>query len=563
MGRFVRLNLLLLLLLLLAVPCFAQHKAKFHIVSFCENPHDMSPKNHEKLDPDGHPYAIIKVTSNNPDDNLGAYSFDFEHIPHIVEVKDGELWVYVGRNAMFVNISREGYHSIKRYDLGLTIQPGRAYDMRLSAEAKIIAMQFLLFEITPADSKAVVMLSERGQEKMLGIVDEEGCLAKKLAIGKYGYRIVSENYHESEGLVELTTPNGKHIEKVILRPNFAHVTLNVDSEADIYINDDKKATGAWNGILIPGVYSIECRKPGHKSSHETITVEEGRDIIRNLKSPAPITGMLSLSSAPLRARITIDGKDYGETPDIIDSLIIGNHKVTVSKDGYLSQEFEVTITENEIFERSVELKQKQQDTSKSNVSVRKKNTQKASGTLNGHEYVDLGLPSGLKWATCNVGANSPGDYGDYYAWGETSTKSSYDEDNSATYGKQMGSIASNPTYDVARAKWGGNWRMPTKAEFEELLDKNNCTWKWTTQDGHKGYKVTSTINGASIFLPAAGWRYGAWSGRQGRYGDYWSATPDEGGSGLAYRLRFYEGGRFTYWYNRYYGHSVRPVFQNN
>ena len=545
--------------LIQAVSCFAQQKAKFHIVSFAENPHDMSPKTHEKLDSDGNPYAIIKVKSDNSDDDLSAYSFDFEHIPHLVEAKDGELWVYVGRNAMYVNISRDGYHSIKRYDLGLTIQPGRAYDMRLSAEAKIIAMQFLLFEITPADSKAVVMLSERGQEKMLGIVDEEGCLAKKLTIGKYGYRIVSENYHESEGLVELTTPNGKHIEKVTLRPNFAHVTLNVDSGADIYINDDKKATGAWNGILVPGVYSIECRKPGHKSSYETITVEEGRDIIRNLKSPVPITGMLSLSSAPLRARITIDGKDYGETPDIIDSLIIGNHKVTVSKDGYLSQEFEVTITENEIFERSVELKQKQQDTSKSNVSVRKKSTQKASGTLNGHDWVDLGLPSGLKWATCNVGASSPEGYGNYYAWCETSTKSSYTEANSTTYGKQISSIAGNSTYDVAHAKWRGSWRLPTKAEFEELLDEDNCIWEWTTQSGVKGCRVTSKINGESIFLPAAGFRNGTSLYEAGSEGYYWSSTPNESNTDFACYLYFSSECHYRDWFYRYRGRTVRPV----
>ena len=74
--------------------------------------------------------------------------------------------------------------------------------------------------------------------------------------------------------------------------------------------------------------------------------------------------------------------------------------------------------------------------------------QDVSGTSNGHDYVDLGLS--VKWATCNVGASSPSDYGDYYAWGETSTKSSYDEDNSKTYGKSMGNIGGNSSYDVAR-----------------------------------------------------------------------------------------------------------------
>ena len=94
------------------------------------------------------------------------------------------------------------------------------------------------------------------------------------------------------------------------------------------------------------------------------------------------------------------------------------------------------------------------------------------GTINGYDYVDLGLS--VKWATCNVGASTPEDYGDYYAWGETSTKSSYDIDNSTTFGKQMRSIAGNPTWDAARKNWGSPWRLPTEAEFQELID--NSTW---------------------------------------------------------------------------------------
>ncbi|MCD8303544.1 MAG: hypothetical protein LUC86_01770, partial [Prevotellaceae bacterium] len=136
-----------------------------------------------------------------------------------------------------------------------------------------------------------------------------------------------------------------------------------------------------------------------------------------------------------------------------------------------------------------------------------------SGYINGHEYVDLGLS--VKWATCNVGGSYPSVYGDYYAWGETSTKSSYDEDNCKTYNVSMGSIAGNSSYDAARANWGGTWRLPTADEIDELIDK--CDWEWTTRGGHAGYKVTGP-NGNSIFLPAAGWRYGTslyirWRGR--------------------------------------------------
>ena len=182
-----------------------------------------------------------------------------------------------------------------------------------------------------------------------------------------------------------------------------------------------------------------------------------------------------------------------------------------------------------------------------------------TGTLNGYDWVDLELPSGLKWATCNVGASSPEGYGNYYAWGETTTKSSYTEDNSTTYGKEMSDIGGNATYDVARKQWGSSWRLPTKAEFEELLDEDNCTWEWTIQSGVNGYKVTSKINGASIFLPAAGWCDSTSSDYQGSEGYYWSATPNESYTKEAYFLYSYDDCRGTDWERRYLGLSVRSV----
>ena len=178
------------------------------------------------------------------------------------------------------------------------------------------------------------------------------------------------------------------------------------------------------------------------------------------------------------------------------------------------------------------------------------------GTINGHDYVDLGLS--VKWATCNVGASNPGDYGNYYAWGETTTKSDYSPSTSTTDGKQMSSIAGNPTWDAARKNWGSPWRLPTGAEFQELRD--NCIWKWTTRNGHNGYKVTSKKNGNSIFLPAAGRRDGTSFYDQGSYGAYWSASPlKEDNTDRACRLGFRESGSFMGWLYRYNGHSVRPV----
>ena len=195
-----------------------------------------------------------------------------------------------------------------------------------------------------------------------------------------------------------------------------------------------------------------------------------------------------------------------------------------------------------------------------------------------HEFVDLGLS--VKWATCNVGASSPSAYGDYYAWGETSTKSSYTWENYrfrtsgnswdnvklSKYNTQSdrGIVDNRSTLelsdDVARQKWGGSWRMPTYEEFDELSDK--CTWEWTTLNGVGGYRVTSEIPGytdRSIFLPAAGYRLGTSLSFAGSNGYYWSGSVFTDYPYDAWHLYFYSKRRIMYGRNRYIGLSVRPV----
>ncbi len=186
------------------------------------------------------------------------------------------------------------------------------------------------------------------------------------------------------------------------------------------------------------------------------------------------------------------------------------------------------------------------------------------GSKNGHDWVDLGLS--VKWATCNVGSSKAEDYGNYYAWGETSTKAKYAEENSLTYGIIPDKLKSlgykdeegnlTPSHDAVRANWGSTWRLPTQAEMEEL--ENKCTWKWTTQNGVNGYKITGP-NGNSIFLPAAGNRSGASLYRSGEYGYYWSSTSFEGNINRAHSLYFDNGYQNVSWNLRYSGLSVRPV----
>ena len=197
----------------------------------------------------------------------------------------------------------------------------------------------------------------------------------------------------------------------------------------------------------------------------------------------------------------------------------------------------------------------------------------ATGTENGYEWVGLGLPSGTKWATCNVGATAPEAYGDYYAWGETTTKSTYEWSiykwcdgsydtqtkycTSSSYGTVDNKTVLELADDAARANWGGAWRMPTDAEWTEL--RENCTWTWTTKNDVNGYEVKSKINENAIFLPAAGCCYEGGFADAGSYGLYWSSSLSTGNPSGAWYLNFYSGGATKRNYARYYGRSVRPV----
>ena len=187
----------------------------------------------------------------------------------------------------------------------------------------------------------------------------------------------------------------------------------------------------------------------------------------------------------------------------------------------------------------------------------------------GHEYVDLGLPSGLKWATCNIGAAAPEDIGDYYAWGETTPKANYTEENSLTLGDTaITDITGNPIYDAATANWGCTWRMPTKAEIEELV--NNCTLIWVEQGTFIGIMIGYTVigpNGNSIFLPVTGYRTSTSISQLDVGGFYWTSTPvpssDYGNVGDPEDYAYYLNFSFSYfgrnWTGRNYGLVIRPV----
>ena len=198
-----------------------------------------------------------------------------------------------------------------------------------------------------------------------------------------------------------------------------------------------------------------------------------------------------------------------------------------------------------------------------------------SGTLDGHEYVDLGLPSGTLWATCNVGASSPEEYGDYFAWGETEPKNDYNWSTykyckgsydtmtkyctNSNYGSVDNKTELEPSDDAATANWGSGWQMPSREQYEELYNSSYTTTTWTTINGVEGRMITSKIHGNSIFLSATGYCSDTSLNFAGSYCYYWSRSLNTSYSDSACFLYFSSSNIGANYSSRYYGRSVRPV----
>lgn len=351
-----------------------------------------------------------------------------------------------------------------------------------------------------------------------------------------------------------------------IEPNAANVTVRVDADSMLlcdgdYIDQPFKA-GALTKIQLPiGQHLLEflyTEDPDLKIEKEVDFPEAGKSylvIVKGLKD--------LVEAAAEEARVKAEAEARRKAEDEARKKAEEEAKRKAEEEAKRKAEEEARV------KAEVEAKRKAEEEARKKAEEEAEAKRKAraeaeakNGTLNGHDYVDLGLPSGLKWATCNVGARSPKEYGDYYAWGETEAKSEYTDATSKTSDKSIGDFSGNPAYDVARAKWGSSWRMPTIDECKELIDE--CKWK---QVSEQGYIVTGP-NGNSIFLPFGGVYCGSNTKRsypatgEEFSGHIWSSTPSEP-TYWAYYLVFNDSFLPTisadYVRERSAGQCVRPV----
>ena len=210
--------------------------------------------------------------------------------------------------------------------------------------------------------------------------------------------------------------------------------------------------------------------------------------------------------------------------------------------------------------------------------------EESTDPFNGHEYVDLGLPSGTLWAKCNIGGSSESDYGLYFAWGEVEGYNSsqvgygdgqrpfddsdykwsegdweFDGSSTTKYNSSDSLTTLLPEDDAASVNMGGSWHMPSKEQYEELYNSSYTTTTWTTVNGINGKLITSKTNGNTLFLPASG--YCSWGSvsEVGSHGYCWSSSLNTEFPGNAWYLYFSSGFNDVFDSNRYYGHTVRGV----
>ena len=489
----------ILLLLVGAVSSFGQ--LKFHVASFGEDQFDLAARDErfKKIDGSGSLYAIIKVSG----DDLKEYNFNFGNMNHLVESHEDQLWVYVQKNAKHVTITRSGYNPLRNYDLRTTIEAGKTYRMQLSAQGPVIYTQMVMFQTAPKITGAVIMVQREGGDspkELFGTTGATGGVAKSLEFGTYTYEVMAENYYPSEGHFTLNNQAETHQEKVMLRSNGANITLSVDAEAEIYVNNNKVGMRTWTGLLKSGIHQVECRQQNHKTSSQTITVTEGEDRTVTLTPPTPITGVLSVTSEPLGAAIMVDGRDYGVTPRNITGMIIGQHAVMLSLDGYNDEQTTVEVKEQQTTDLSLTLKEDSNKiaTATAGASQPKENK---TFTVNGVSFVMVPVEGG----TFQMGNNfAKPDEGPEHAVTLNSYYIGQTEVTQALWKAVMGSNPSN---------WKGD-NLPV-----EMVSWDNCQTFITK---------LNQLTGQKFRLPSeAEWEYAARGGKQSK-GYKYSGSNTEG-----------------------------------
>ena len=315
------------------------------VKSFQALPMDMTASSLEgkRIDQNGEAAALIKVVTSQM-----GFTFEGGALGVVdTQQRNGEIWVWVPRASRKITILHQQLGVLRDYRFPIEIESERTYEMVLTTGnvetivKQEVTQQYLAFRISPANATLFV-------NDELWEVGSDGSAVRFVPFGTYSYRVMAANYHQEIGTVTVNDPENTQTVPVTLKPDFVEVTLKVDADAEIWVNNEKKGTRTWTGNLGKGTYKIECKQAGHENSMITkeITADLNGQTI-DLPKPTPTYGSLNIESTPSFATIYIDGKEVGETPKFVKEIPVGDHQVKVYKDDYVDYVGTISVCKGE------------------------------------------------------------------------------------------------------------------------------------------------------------------------------------------------------------------------
>ena len=554
-----------LLTILLLLPCAMLMLAQsISVSSFQLLENDLTANTAGTIEPDqnGEVAALIKVVTTQT-----GFTFDGGALG-IVKVRQtpGEVWVYIPHGAKKITIKHPQLGVLRDYYFPCAIDAARTYEMILvtgtveTTVKQARTSQYVVFQLTPPN--AVVELNG----ELLQTAD--GTASKMMKFGTYGYRVNAPNYLPESGNITVNDPNNKHVVDIALKPNFSQVTLAVDNNAEIWVNGERKGTGSWTGNLGAGTYELETRLKNHRS--QTVT----RDIVATtepqtirLQAPLPIYGEADMSSTPAMADIYIDGNKVGQTPQLINNLLIGEHQYRLTRKGYADYTGTMNIREGETAQLSATLKKEEMQQPVANTTVADGQSRKTF-TVGNVSFTMIRVDGGTfqMGATSEQGSDA---WDDEKPAHQVTLSPYYIGETEVTQELWQAVMGSNPSnfkgmqLPVEKVSWndcqefvrklnqqtGQNFRLPTEAEWEYAARGGNksrsykysgsnslgdVAW-YDTNSGSKTHEVKTKLANELGLYDMSG---NVWEWVQDWKGDYSSSaqTNPKGPSSGSYRV---------------------------
>lgn len=293
------------------------------------------------LDQNGEKCALIKVFTT-----ATGFTFDVGSLGvQKVEQKTGEIWLYVPQGVRRLTMNHAQLGKCE-YAFTIPVEKAHTYNMELVAGEvqtiikNAVTSQYVLFRVTPSNASIEI------DGQMLEVRD--GGASKRMPFGTYDYKVQAPRYYAKSGQVTVNDPENKRIVNVSLEPAFSTVTMQVDADAEIWIDDTKCGTRTFTGELAYGTYLVECRLQGHRTSQKEVTItKENASQKITLPKPTPIYGSIDVNSSPVDADVYIDGKKVGTSPIFVQEYLIGKYDIRISKTDYSDYTTSVTIAEGQ------------------------------------------------------------------------------------------------------------------------------------------------------------------------------------------------------------------------